>query len=314
MANDLPTRAVTEPQGSRRSWKPAAVLAPFVREFSLNENLLGTTQIYNPLPARSDCFLQIYLADRYTVVTTATGAIHRAPSSVLVGPHTRRREDLIWSGTLRIFTVRFTAVGFRVLFGIPAQEIANVADDARLILGGVTRELEDRLATACDADLAGIAESFLLARVARARGLAGAGIALRATATMRRRAGGSKLDGIAAGEGLSVRQLERIFQQFVGTTPRMYGRLARVKRVLSLANAHATPDWAGIAAVAGYFDQSHLIRDFRELNGATPVEFHALTQRAREFRRSSVLLRTRNRRADVAFVLSPQPAARVSSI
>jgi hypothetical protein len=114
-----------------RLWKPCALLAPFVEEFSLREDRLGTMQIYNPLPAREDCFLQFYFVDRYRVVTVANGAVHRAPRCVLVGPHTRRREDLIWTGHLKLFTIRFSAVGFRALFGIPAREICDVAEAQR---------------------------------------------------------------------------------------------------------------------------------------------------------------------------------------
>jgi AraC-like DNA-binding protein len=34
------------------------------------------------------------------------------------------------------------------------------------------------------------------------------------------------------------------------------------------------PDWAGIAAAAGYFDQGHMIRDFAGLAGLTPAAYH----------------------------------------
>jgi AraC-like DNA-binding protein len=33
-------------------------------------------------------------------------------------------------------------------------------------------------------------------------------------------------------------------------------------------------NWTRIAAEAGYFDQMHLIKDFRELSGQTPTLLH----------------------------------------
>lgn len=33
------------------------------------------------------------------------------------------------------------------------------------------------------------------------------------------------------------------------------------------------PDWAGVAAGCAYFDQPHLIREFRALTGLTPSQF-----------------------------------------
>jgi AraC-like DNA-binding protein len=56
--------------------------------------------------------------------------------------------------------------------------------------------------------------------------------------------------------------------------------------------------WAEIAAAAGYFDQSHMGREFRDLNGATPAAFVELGRRAKAYRSAA------GSAGDVAFVLS----------
>jgi AraC-like DNA-binding protein len=45
----------------------------------------------------------------------------------------------------------------------------------------------------------------------------------------------------------------------------------RFQRALALARRAGTPDWGRLATACGYFDQSHLIHDFRELAGMSPV-------------------------------------------
>ncbi len=104
------------------------------------------------------------------------------------------------------------------------------------------------------------------------------------------------MSAVAEKHGLSVRQVERIFLEHVGMTPKVFGRLARLKTAMRLSAATATPDWAEVAAAAGYFDQSHMVREYRALNGATPVEFRALGRRASEYHVRD--------EGDVAFVLS----------
>jgi len=54
-----------------------------------------------------------------------------------------------------------------------------------------------------------------------------------------------------------------------------------LKRALALGEMETALDWAGIAAASGYFDQAHMIREFRTFNGATPVQFEAMKRRGR---------------------------------
>lgn len=75
--------------------------------------------------------------------------------------------------------------------------------------------------------------------------------------------------------GYSARSLHRLFLQELGISPKTYGRLARFRRALSDAQKMTAPDWAGLAVGAGYFDQSHMIRDFQSVAQATPKQLLA---------------------------------------
>lgn len=75
--------------------------------------------------------------------------------------------------------------------------------------------------------------------------------------------------------GKSERQIRRRFDDAMGITPKAYARLIRHLNVMKQADAADHPDWADIALSAGYFDQSHMIREVRALTGASPARLHA---------------------------------------
>jgi AraC-like DNA-binding protein len=93
-----------------------------------------------------------------------------------------------------------------------------------------------------------------------------------------------RVSSLAAELGVSERQLLRVFNERVGVSPKTFLRIVRFRRALRAARASARPDWAAIAATAGYFDQAHLIADFRALGGQTPTALLASVAppRARE--------------------------------
>ena len=56
-------------------------------------------------------------------------------------------------------------------------------------------------------------------------------------------------------------------------------RVRRFQRARELVRNATEPDWAAVAVACGFFDQSHLIRDFGEFSGLSPVAY--LKQRSK---------------------------------
>jgi len=72
--------------------------------------------------------------------------------------------------------------------------------------------------------------------------------------------------------GLSHTRFIQLFREHVGLTPKLFGRVRRFRAVLDRIEKGLPVNWAGVAADCGYFDQAHLIRDFRSFAGTTPRE------------------------------------------
>lgn len=81
--------------------------------------------------------------------------------------------------------------------------------------------------------------------------------------------------------GYSHRRFIALFRQAVGLTPKRYCRLLRFQRAIDRVQAVPAVPWAGLALDAGYSDQAHFNREFREFAGVTPEEYRVLApQRA----------------------------------
>jgi len=69
---------------------------------------------------------------------------------------------------------------------------------------------------------------------------------------------------------ITRQQLARKFDEQVGVSPKMLARIIRFRYVLDNCRlAH----WGSLACDAGYYDQAHLIADFKEFTGLTPRQF-----------------------------------------
>lgn len=78
---------------------------------------------------------------------------------------------------------------------------------------------------------------------------------------------------IAGHLGLSKKQILSRFDSRVGCTPKLTSRILRFQNTLRTIHQSQSHDWAELAQEFGYYDQPHLIHEFREFAGMTPAEY-----------------------------------------
>lgn len=83
----------------------------------------------------------------------------------------------------------------------------------------------------------------------------------------------ARVEDMAAETGLPVRTLHARLMQHVGLSPKRVLRIERLHRALTSSQARSAR-WARIAARAGFADQAHMIREFRDLLGESPTRWH----------------------------------------
>jgi transcriptional regulator GlxA family with amidase domain len=165
--------------------------------------------------------------------------------------------------------LRFRPGMAREFFRIPAGRLTDPAIPLDDVLGSGARELERRLQDAGSTpEGARVLAAWLRPPVSTPNPVQ------RAILELTDARGNADLDVICAHANLSPRQFRRRCIEESGLSPKHLCRILRFRYALQLGRqlvTEAARDWAGVAAGAGYFDQAHLIRDFREFTGRTPM-------------------------------------------
>ena len=88
--------------------------------------------------------------------------------------------------------------------------------------------------------------------------------------------GRARVEPLMDETGWSRRRVTERFRRQLGVSPKAYGRLVRFEHASALlAEPRTGRTIADVAMAAGYYDQSHLTRDFVALAGMTPGTFAA---------------------------------------
>jgi AraC-like DNA-binding protein len=185
----------------------------------------------------------------------------------VLGPRTRAKFKRA-TGFARAITIQFKPGWSRSLFGVPANELTDrlvTLDDLwGASSGDVTADL-----------VAARSVPVMIERLSRA--MAARSTFESASARLARRAvrmfeaTETRVEAVAQQLGVTARHLRRAFVESVGVGPKEFARGVRLQRAIN--GSARSRDWGVIARDAGYYDQAHLIGDFRDLVGLTPSAY-----------------------------------------
>ncbi|HWM29439.1 MAG TPA: AraC family transcriptional regulator [Woeseiaceae bacterium] len=164
--------------------------------------------------------------------------------------------------------VQLKAGAAEALFGIPASEFAERHVRLEDLWGRPASLIRDQLIEAGDpVRQLHLLEAVIAERLPRLRALHPA-----VAAALEHFATSNSVGDAVRRSGYSHRGFVALFRRSVGLSPKRYARVLRFQRVLARAGKRDVT-WADLALQAGYCDQAHFSREFREFAGVSPENY-----------------------------------------
>lgn len=175
------------------------------------------------------------------------------------------------SGSAHCLQVNFSPLGALRFFGVAQSEIAGRTLSLGDLLGSEALLLVHELHDAGDwTERFALLDRFIARRCERAR--APHDTVRAVWHGLERSKGAAPITGLAREAGVSRRHLAKLFRAEIGATPKTMARILRFEHACHMAGSIPRQGWADIAYAAGYADQAHLAREFRELSGLAPSD------------------------------------------
>ena len=204
----------------------------------------------------------------------------RRPPTLFIG-EVRRPYAMQSRGKVDLLGVHFRPGAARSFLDAPAPEVVDRIADESVLCSPLARAIAGtvRNADACRrVELLQVALAALVGSPSR-----GELLVRGAVRALVQRQGHVAIEPLAQAFGVTRRQLERRFIEELGIAPKSLAAVLRFRRALNMIDA-LTDDSTGVALECGYYDQSHLIRDFKRFTGTAPGPYRRLTEAADEAR------------------------------
>jgi AraC-like DNA-binding protein len=253
--------------------KPSTNLSTIVEEFTFREIVFDSHgTVKKDMPCRHVNSIDFFLAGQYT--TFDLGAQETLPfvRSTIRGPRTYRKYSIEIGENFICFSIRFKPTGIFKLLGIPMQEFSDQAIDAMQVMPEFFGKLTDKLLSCNDLKTCVAAAEPILTHQLRKDNSASPHIATLIGLIQSNQAS-HRLSDLYKEIPLSSRHLERNFIKEVGVSPKTYNSLIRFENVMRAKKSHPEEKWSSIAYDLNYFDQMHLVKDFKKFLGMKPTEF-----------------------------------------
>jgi AraC-like DNA-binding protein len=260
--------------------------APDVQEFVQLYRIVhlhfktGDTVPFKAYPPRPEQCLAFYPYDTETVEYKSTGKRVKNIPVVLYGQFSEVTHRLIGHNFL-VFQIIFKPGAIYRLTGTPSSLFTNEYIDGENVFSTILREVNEKLFHATGyTDMLDIANVFvrkLISKQKKPHLLIDNACLLLLNSERK-----MTLSQLGKQAFLSTKQLERKFKERTGVNPKLYQRIIRFDKAFRLKNSHPGYDWLRIAMECGFHDYQHLVKEYKDFTGLTPLSFHEIENNAPE--------------------------------
>jgi AraC-like DNA-binding protein len=245
-------------------WEPTQSLRPYIQSYLVIESWRG--QVNRLLPDTN-----IFLALRYKGMVYQH---NREVPALSVAGLQKTARLMNYAAHSSNIVVQFKTTGAAAFFRQPLHELFEVQAALTDLTGdaGINRLEEQLQEIAPIPSKITLIERFLLARLkAQTDPLIDFSLKKINNAN-----GLVKIRSLAADLHISQDAFEKRFRKIVGTNPKQYASIARMKAIVE-TGSKGRP-LTELALAAGFFDQAHFNKDFKLFTGQTPTEFFSIPQ------------------------------------
>lgn len=246
---------------------PHPALLPFVKEYWFLHSAKGLSMPLSIAPPPEQCLY--FYPKNLPTLQTLDGRSIKSANTLVVGQLVSRVNLQVPDHYL-MFKIIFQPGGFFRLFGTPMTLFANQSQESIAVLGNGLDQLREQVTNADGFEqMVRLSDAFLGQKAAHRIIQKQPIDAVINQANVYQ----FSLGQLAHDACLSPRQFERKFLERIGISPKLYQRIVRFNQAMKLKKHAPDQNWLTITYASGYFDQMHLLRDFRAFTGEIPSGF-----------------------------------------
>ncbi|OBX26620.1 AraC-like DNA-binding protein [Gelidibacter algens] len=255
---------------------PSSELAPFVRCYSYLEFDTNGKNMEKPWRAAHEMTMVFFFkAKPIKLIDWQTEQIVKTGTYCdVTGLATRYLGMATFNGVYSFFEICFKPNGFNKIFGLPPNSFTNHIIAAEDIFNKTISYLFEQLCTAKNLSERGLlTDTFLLGWLRKQKSSNHTDAISFIIDLVLKRTEPTNVVQLANYANMGLRNFERHFLEEVGMPPKLFCSVTRFNHAFEIKLKYPQKDWTSIAHECGYFDQMHLVKDFKRFSGNSPVSF-----------------------------------------
>ncbi|MCE5226116.1 MAG: helix-turn-helix domain-containing protein [Porphyromonadaceae bacterium] len=248
--------------------QPSLLLTPYVKQYWFLKTDIASQPQQRIIPHGSICLIFHKGSNLYSL------SKHELQPMAFISGQSTGYSDLLQTGTVDMISVTFQPHGAKAFFSMPMTEIQEATISISEINDPDLNELQDRLINLHDNALCTrLIESFLINRlcVTKVYNQQRMSDVIQSINN-----GQMDIEKLANTSCLSYKQFKRIFAEYIGANPKDFLRIIRFQKALYTLQIRPQTNLTQLAFECGYYDQPHLIKEFKSFSGFTPGEYIAV--------------------------------------